>query len=198
MLGHRLSPPSSALQLGFEATKHNPSLLFCHGFQTALFCFRKIPGLERTFFPPFWGGIAAMSLLRVIYTMAGQDLVPSNCLHKCSIFYRFSLSRKEHGANLAVQDLQHLAKIAFDPSPSVSSSVPFAICGLHCCGGLASSTLSTFVHIEAARALCLVGCCYNLLVPDDREVFISKLLRRASVFIKMKLRRIRSCETAGW
>eukprot|EP00668_Euglena_longa_P001045 GGOE01001252.1.p1 GENE.GGOE01001252.1~~GGOE01001252.1.p1 ORF type:complete len:497 (-),score=63.59 GGOE01001252.1:235-1701(-) len=81
------------------------------------------------------------------------------------------ISTVRGSANMAVQHLQHLERAAFPSSPSAAGvlSVPFTICGLHCCGGLSSSTLSAFLHMEAASALCLVGCCYNLLAPDNRE-----------------------------
>ena len=94
-----------------------------------------------------------------------------------------------------VHELQTLARRAFaDPSPAALRAGPdrpppadaapgpcaaappeaagrppqYAVCGLHCCGGLTSSTLSAFLHDPDAAVLCVVGCCYNLLVPDDR------------------------------
>ena len=38
--------------------------------------------------------------------------------------------------------------------------------GLHTCGDLASSTLRMFVGRQELRAICSVGCCYNLLSEE--------------------------------
>lgn len=70
-----------------------------------------------------------------------------------------------------IVSLVALEKEVFDECaescPDDEQTTEFAICGLHCCGGLSSSTLSAFVHGNATT-LCLVGCCYNLLAQDER------------------------------
>ena len=37
------------------------------------------------------------------------------------------------------------------------------VVGLHTCGDLAPTSITTFLHTQRARLLCNVGCCYNHL-----------------------------------
>ena len=54
-----------------------------------------------------------------------------------------------------LKQVQELSDGKFDPHK------PFCITGLHTCGDLAANVLRLFLQSPAARAVCVVGCCYH-------------------------------------
>ena len=62
----------------------------------------------------------------------------------------------EQGSDISPLVQQHL---------QVPAAASLGVVGLHTCGDLAPSSITTFLHTERARLLCNVGCCYNHLTP---------------------------------
>ena len=50
---------------------------------------------------------------------------------------------------------------------SSREAAEFLITGLHSCGDLTANMLRLFVSTPSAKAVCVVGCCYNFITETD-------------------------------
>lgn len=66
-----------------------------------------------------------------------------------------TLELKINTVDELLKEVQTLSDGKFDPLKS------FCITGLHTCGDLAANILRLFLQSPAARAVCVVGCCYH-------------------------------------
>ncbi|XP_066928761.1 probable methyltransferase-like protein 25 isoform X2 [Clytia hemisphaerica] len=61
------------------------------------------------------------------------------------------------------ESLVTLIKENLNSSELVEERVDYILTGLHACGDLTTSAIKTFVKEKDFRAICIVGCCYNLI-----------------------------------
>lgn len=76
-----------------------------------------------------------------------------------------TLELKTNTFDELLKQIQTLSDGKFDPLK------PFCITGLHTCGDLAANVLRLFLQSPAARAICVIGCCYHQISESEGIFF---------------------------
>ena len=95
------------------------------------------------------------------YCYSAEDVVSGAVVDELSqeepheSYCPLTLELKINTVDELLKEVQTLSDGKFDPLK------PFCITGLHTCGDLAANILRLFLQSPAARAVCVVGCCYH-------------------------------------
>ena len=95
------------------------------------------------------------------------EVVDEEDLHES--YCPLTLELKINTIDELLKQVQALSDGKFDPLK------PFCITGLHTCGDLAANILQLFLQSPAARAVCVVGCCYHHISESGGTVHVHTL-----------------------
>ena len=85
-------------------------------------------------------------------------------------YYPLTMELHVNSFDRLLQQSQKISHGAFNPQEA------FCIVGLHTCGDLAAHALRYFVHSPTARAMSVVGCCYNHITERNEGYFYTMKL----------------------
>jgi len=93
-----------------------------------------------------------------------QDQSDSSELQGVESLYRQTTSFVSPETNLRKLVLEN-----FSPDVNVRNLQNLCLVGLHACGDLTPACMRLFCANSDIKALCVVGCCYNLISEDTKE-----------------------------